>query len=741
MASRPPFETHFSSIFGSSFPRSTSDEPTVQTSGIKLPVIDLSHLTNGEEVTRKRCVKQMVEAAKEWGFFQVVNHGIPKEVFEMMFREDKKFFDRSFNEKVREKFSDSSKHCYRWGNPNATSPTQYSFSEAFHITLAEILSFSDEGNNFRRTVAMYVQEVARVAHMICEILGNQVKVNSKYFENIFALQNSFLRLNKYHPCVFGSQVFGLVPHTDTSFITILAQDQIGGLELKKNGQWIGVKPCSDALTVNIGDMFQALSNGVYQSVRHRVIPPANVERLSIAFFICPYQETEIEFSGNPKKYRRFSFREYKEQSERDVKETGLSTNFNVVEWSLTSSKAYASKLFLKIPKGDTSMVAAATVDPCFAVSLASRFPANIVVKSEVRQLVQAHIVDLRTIPEALPYFVTPETVEENSALLQQLPHLAACSITQALGLLTPAYKGHPRVMAYVLRVLESYPRERVTFFMPQLVQSLRYDKGGESVQEDGASVKITKEIKNRRYKNDEIEKLLRRTQIPRGEVTKLLLFRLSQANDALFLRCGRLSHSNSAAAAKTKRYSVSKRSFDFDKNGNADKADAEKGGEEEEAERQIHQRRRRVASGAEETDSEQRRERKRRTPSREREDSKSYRSGSRERGSGSRRVSRSPERRSETTNPNNGIGSSVNSSNNNNIPAKFVLVPATDKEKRSSNNNADVSIKRVAVKRNVASPRCSSHQHERIGMTATRVYVFLSLESLLQQAYLILMIQ
>ncbi|CDY29619.1 BnaA05g15510D [Brassica napus] len=723
MASRPPFETHFSSIFGSSFPRSTSDEPTVQTSGIKLPVIDLSHLTNGEEVTRKRCVKQMVEAAKEWGFFQVVNHGIPKEVFEMMFREDKKFFDRSFNEKVREKFSDSSKHCYRWGNPNATSPTQYSFSEAFHITLAEILSFSDEGNNFRRTVAMYVQEVARVAHMICEILGNQVKVNSKYFENIFALQNSFLRLNKYHPCVFGSQVFGLVPHTDTSFITILAQDQIGGLELKKNGQWIGVKPCSDALTVNIGDMFQALSNGVYQSVRHRVIPPANVERLSIAFFICPYQETEIEFSGNPKKYRRFSFREYKEQSERDVKETGLSTNFNVVEWSLTSSKAYASKLFLKIPKGDTSMVAAATVDPCFAVSLASRFPANIVVKSEVRQLVQAHIVDLRTIPEALPYFVTPETVEENSALLQQLPHLAACSITQALGLLTPAYKGHPRVMAYVLRVLESYPRERVTFFMPQLVQSLRYDKGGESVQEDGASVKITKEIKNRRYKNDEIEKLLRRTQIPRGKVTKLLLFRLSQANDALFLRCGRLSHSNSAAAAKTKRYSVSKRSFDFDKNGNADKADAEKGGEEEEAERQIHQRRRRVASGAEETDSEQRRERKRRTPSSEREDSKSYRSGSRERGSGSRRVSRSPERRSETTNPNNGIGSSVNSSNNNNIPAKFVSVPATDKEKRSSNNNADASIKRVAVKRNVASPRCSSHQHERIGMTATRVYV------------------
>lgn len=153
MASQPPFETNFSSIFGSSFPGSTSDnnmvEPTVQAAGVKLPLINLSHLTNGDEVKGKRCVRQMVEAAKEWGFFQIVNHGIPKEVFEMMFLEEKKLFDRSFSEKVGEKFSDLSKNCYRWGNPNASSPAQYSLSEAFHITLAEISSFSYERNNLR----------------------------------------------------------------------------------------------------------------------------------------------------------------------------------------------------------------------------------------------------------------------------------------------------------------------------------------------------------------------------------------------------------------------------------------------------------------------------------------------------------------------------------------------------------------------------------------------------------------
>ena len=79
------------------------------------------------------------------------------------------------------------------------------------------------------------------------------------------------------------------------------------------------------------------------------------------------------------------------------------------------------------------------------------------------------------IPEALPYVITPKAAQENSPILQLLPHWAPCSITRALEFLSPMYKGHPRIMAYVLRVLESYPPEHVTFFMPQLVQILRCD--------------------------------------------------------------------------------------------------------------------------------------------------------------------------------------------------------------------------------------------------------------------------
>ncbi|KAL2231607.1 UNVERIFIED_CONTAM: Phosphatidylinositol 4-kinase alpha 1 [Sesamum indicum] len=139
------------------------------------------------------------------------------------------------------------------------------------------------------------------------------------------------------------------------------------------------------------------------------------------------------------------------------------------------SKEQSSRLKVSSDKWVEVAKTAFSVDPRIALSMVARFPASAPLKTQITQLVQTHILEIRSIPEALPYFVTPKAVDENSTLLQQLPHWVPCSITQALEFLTPAYKGHPRVMAYILRVLESYPPGRVTFFMPQLVQALRYD--------------------------------------------------------------------------------------------------------------------------------------------------------------------------------------------------------------------------------------------------------------------------
>eukprot|EP00850_Spirogloea_muscicola_P004600 SM000020S05950 [mRNA] locus=s20:31457:38873:+ [translate_table: standard] len=119
-----------------------------------------------------------------------------------------------------------------------------------------------------------------------------------------------------------------------------------------------------------------------------------------------------------------------------------------------------------------------SVDPKLALSLPVRFPTVGAVRAGVETHVQATPDLVRHLATAVPYLVTKETVRQDAGQLQHLAWWAPCSITQALGLLAPPLCGHPRVMAYALRVLQSYPPDSVTFFMPQLIQALRHDQQG-----------------------------------------------------------------------------------------------------------------------------------------------------------------------------------------------------------------------------------------------------------------------
>eukprot|EP00897_Mesotaenium_endlicherianum_P010276 jgi/Mesen1/9277/ME000060S08706 len=119
-----------------------------------------------------------------------------------------------------------------------------------------------------------------------------------------------------------------------------------------------------------------------------------------------------------------------------------------------------------------------SVNPRIAISMVLRFRSVPAVRAEVTALVHRDLDKLHEVAEAVPFFVTPEAAERDDPQLQKLPYWAACPVTVALELLTPPFKGHLRVMAYVLRVLEAYPPDSVTPFMPQLVQALRYDHKG-----------------------------------------------------------------------------------------------------------------------------------------------------------------------------------------------------------------------------------------------------------------------
>ncbi|KAM5585738.1 gibberellin 2-beta-dioxygenase 8-like [Rosa sericea] len=289
----------------------------------ELPVIDLTDL-DSDHRNRDKCMNEIAEAASQWGFFQVVNHGISPEVLNSIRDEQKKVFHQPFDKKIEQRFLNLSPISYRWGNPKATCLRQFSWSEAIHISMADIPSMNEQHKSLRSTIEAFVKNVSQLAESLAEILAQPLGVESSYFKDHCAPRTSFLRLNRYAPCPFSSQVFGLFAHTDSAFLTIVHQDQVGGLELFIDGRWIGVKPNPEALVVNIGDFFEALSNGVYKSIKHRVITNQKVERFSVAYFYCPSFDSVIQSRSTtePAVFKSFTLREYKQQTERDVRELG-----------------------------------------------------------------------------------------------------------------------------------------------------------------------------------------------------------------------------------------------------------------------------------------------------------------------------------------------------------------------------------------------------------------------------------
>uniref|UniRef100_A0A2N9ERW2 Fe2OG dioxygenase domain-containing protein n=1 Tax=Fagus sylvatica TaxID=28930 RepID=A0A2N9ERW2_FAGSY len=318
MAYEPSFQETYKTILHDSFDES-NDKSFLIVEECELPLINLGRL-NLEQLERDKCINEIAQAAREWGFFQIVNHGIPQEILSNLRSEQVKVFHMPFEKKVEDKFLNLSASCYSWGNPEATSIKQVIWSESLHVSLADIPRMD---NSLSSAIDAFGTTAASLAQNLAEILAKSLGIESNFFRENCPPDASYLRMNRYPPCPLASKVFGLVPHTDSDFLTILFQDQVGGLQLLKDGKWIKVKPNPQALIINIGDLFQALSNDVFKSIKHRVVSPQEVERVSAAYFYYPSSDAVIQScTTKPALYRPFTLSEYRQQIRKDVQDTG-----------------------------------------------------------------------------------------------------------------------------------------------------------------------------------------------------------------------------------------------------------------------------------------------------------------------------------------------------------------------------------------------------------------------------------
>lgn len=134
----PPFEIAYKNVLDKVGDTAAQTNLVVVEEG-ELPLVDMKQLGQGE-AERQACKKLIAQASQEWGFFQVINHGVSEEVVENMRSEQVKLLRKPFEEKRAYKEMNLSAGSYRWGAPSATSVNQLSWSEAFHLHLTDVFN-------------------------------------------------------------------------------------------------------------------------------------------------------------------------------------------------------------------------------------------------------------------------------------------------------------------------------------------------------------------------------------------------------------------------------------------------------------------------------------------------------------------------------------------------------------------------------------------------------------------------
>lgn len=283
----------------------------------------------------KQLLQEIIDTWSTIGFGAIVNHGVSDRECAEIFKASHRFHALPLAEKLQ--FSLDQNHRGYIAidtstdvNSKLDEVTRPNQSESFMIMredspdslpvkrgafLAGANQWPDVAG-FRESATRYNQSLTRLAEELIIILEDALGCDSGELQKLFQPPTTWLRLLHYPPVPADAKadLYGSAPHTDFGALTLLLQDDTGGLQVKHpNGHWLDVPCIEGALIVNIGDMLHRLSNGRLRSTPHRVINRTGNERYSCAFFYDPYVEAVIaplpccESKNQPSKFEPLHF--------------------------------------------------------------------------------------------------------------------------------------------------------------------------------------------------------------------------------------------------------------------------------------------------------------------------------------------------------------------------------------------------------------------------------------------------
>ncbi|KAL9163010.1 hypothetical protein ABFS82_06G014600 [Erythranthe guttata] len=303
-----------------SYVRPEPDRPKLSDVGEyhNAPIIDLGC---GD---RDYIVRQIAHACHQYGFFQVINHGVSKETMEKMLQVSKEFFDLPVEEKMKLYSNDPTKTIRLSTSSNLQKEKIHNWRDYLRLHCHPLDKFTNEWptnpTSFKEIVSNYCMEIRELGLKLEEAISESLGLEKEYINKTLGEQGQHMAINYYPQCPEPELTYGLPAHTDPNTLTILLQDtQVTGLQLLKDGKWLSVKPFPNALVVNVGDQLQALSNSKYKSSWHRAVVNAHKARISIATFLCPSNDAVIkaprelieeEEEDSEAIYRDYTYAEY-----------------------------------------------------------------------------------------------------------------------------------------------------------------------------------------------------------------------------------------------------------------------------------------------------------------------------------------------------------------------------------------------------------------------------------------------
>ncbi|CAO2823455.1 unnamed protein product [Amaranthus hypochondriacus] len=285
---------------------------------IQVPIIDMEALIAGDGLE----LDKLHSACQDWGFFQIVNHGIDNTLVEKFKMETKELFDLPIEEK--KKYWQTSNEVEGFGQAFVVSDDQkLDWADIFFVNV--LPKYMRKPNlipmlplPYRNTLELYSEKIQKLGINIIDCMSKALKIKIEVMRRIFGndgLQS--FRMNYYPPCPQPDKVIGLTPHSDAAGLTILLQfDDIEGLQIRKNHKWVTINPLPNAFVVNVGDILEIVTNGIYRSILHRSVVNATKARISVAAFYSPSMEgtigpiPDLIKPGVPVKFRHISVADY-----------------------------------------------------------------------------------------------------------------------------------------------------------------------------------------------------------------------------------------------------------------------------------------------------------------------------------------------------------------------------------------------------------------------------------------------